>query len=232
MERGNETILKIAPIARLEGKDWRIALQNFLFQYRVTPHTVTGVSPAELLIGRTLRGKLPRVEFSKDRTTDAYWRQLLRERYNRAKFRQKEYPDRTRAAKHSNAEEGDKVLLKQTRENKLSPNCEPESYIVTRKHENAVILQDTNGNNKMRNIAHTKRFVDPETVDKGERDPQPHLPERPVQPEQDHPNTSPSQPTADTRKAPSGPLPSVASRPRSASQASTRLNARLCMRVV
>jgi len=111
------------------------------------------------------------------------------------------------------------LLLKQIRENKLSPNCEPESYIVTRKRENAVILQDTNGNNKMRNIAHMKRLVDPETVDKGERDPQPHLPERPVQPKQDHPNTSPSQPTADTRKAPSGPLPSVASRPLRARQA-------------
>ena len=107
MEGGNETILKIVQIARLEGKDWRKALENFLFQYRVTPHTVPGVSPAELLIGRTLRGKLPRVEFSKGRTTKAYWQQLLREKDNRAKPRQKECADRTRGAKHSNIEEGD-----------------------------------------------------------------------------------------------------------------------------
>jgi len=133
VERGNETILKIVRIARLEGKDWRKALENFLFQYRVTPHTVTGVSPAELLMGRTLRDKLPRVKFSKDRPTEAYWQQLLRERDNRAKLRQKEYADRTRGAKHSNIGEGDKVLLKQTRENKLSPNYEPEPYVVTRK---------------------------------------------------------------------------------------------------
>ena len=95
VERGNETILKIVRIARLEGKDWRKALENFLFQYRVTPHTVTRLSPAELLMGRKLRDKLPRVEFSKDRATEAYWQQLLRERDNRAKLRQKEYPDRT-----------------------------------------------------------------------------------------------------------------------------------------
>ena len=164
VERGNETILKIVCIARLEMKDWRKALENFLFQYRVTPDTVTGLSPAELLMERKLRDKLPRVEFSKDRATEAYWQQLLRERDNRAKLRQKEYADRTRGAKHSNIEEGDKVLLKQTRENKLSPNYEPEPYIVTRKDGNAVILQDTNGNNKMRNIAHMKKFVDPETV--------------------------------------------------------------------
>ncbi|XP_020616125.1 uncharacterized protein K02A2.6-like [Orbicella faveolata] len=72
VERGNEAILKIERIARFEGKDWRKALENFLFQYRVTPHTVTGVSPAELLMRRKLRDKLPRVEFSKDRTTEGY----------------------------------------------------------------------------------------------------------------------------------------------------------------
>ena len=30
-------------------------LDKFLFQYRVTPHTTTGVSPAELMFGRKLR---------------------------------------------------------------------------------------------------------------------------------------------------------------------------------
>ena len=76
------------------------------------------------------------------------------ERDTRAKLRQKEYADRTRGAKQSDIEEGDKVLLKETCENKLAPNYEPEPYIVTRKDGNVVILQDTNGNNKMRNIAH------------------------------------------------------------------------------
>ena len=54
---------KIVRISRLEARDWRKALQDFLFQYRVTPHTVTGMSPAELLMGRKLRDKLPQVEF-------------------------------------------------------------------------------------------------------------------------------------------------------------------------
>jgi len=71
------------------------------------------------------------------------------------------------------------VLSGHTRENKLSPNYEPEPYIVTRKDGNAVILQDTNGNNRMRNIAHMNKFDDLETTDKGETDPQPHLPEKP-----------------------------------------------------
>ena len=59
------------------------------------------------------------------------------------------------------------MLLKQTRENKLSPNYEPEPYTVTHKDGNAVILLDTNGNNKMRNIAHTKSLLVLKLLTKG-----------------------------------------------------------------
>ena len=37
------------------GEDWKVKLDKFLFQYRVTPHATTGVSPAELMFGRKLR---------------------------------------------------------------------------------------------------------------------------------------------------------------------------------
>lgn len=177
VERCNETLLKIVRIARLEARDWRKALQDFLFQYRVTPHTVTRIPPAELLMGKKLRDKLPQVEFKKEQATEAYWQQQLRERDARAKLRQKEHADKTRAAKYSDIQAGDKVLLKQSRENKLSPNYEPDPYVVTHKDGNAVILQDANGNNKMRNTAHTKKFVEPVTTGKEESDKQ----EQPVQ---------------------------------------------------
>ena len=78
VERCNETLLKIVRIACLQGKDWRKALADFLFQYRVTLHTVTGISPAELLMGRMLRDKLPKVQIPKDRATEAQWQMLLR----------------------------------------------------------------------------------------------------------------------------------------------------------
>lgn len=92
-----------------EGKDWRKSLQNFLFQYRVTPHTVTAVSPTELLMGRKLQDKLPQVEILEDRPPEPCWQQKLRERDARAKQRQKEHTDKTRAAKYSNIEERHKV---------------------------------------------------------------------------------------------------------------------------
>ena len=42
----NETLQNIIRISTLEGKDWKMTLQNFLFQYRTTPYTVSGLSPA------------------------------------------------------------------------------------------------------------------------------------------------------------------------------------------
>ena len=140
VERCNETLLKIIRIAKpRKRKDWKGALNNFLFQYRTTPHTVTGLSPAELLIGKKLRDKIPKLRVPSDRATEA--KQLLRERDARAKLRQKEYADGRRSAKHSAIEQGDQVLLKQNRQNKLSPNYEPESYIVMQRNGNAFIIE-------------------------------------------------------------------------------------------
>ena len=42
-------LTKAVRTARLKGRDWRPALYQFLLNYRCTPHSTTGVSPAELL---------------------------------------------------------------------------------------------------------------------------------------------------------------------------------------
>ena len=159
VERCNRTILKVIRIANLEGTDWKRAQESFLFQYRTTPQATTGMSPAELLMGRKLREKLPRLKIPNDRATEAEWQQLLRERDALAKLRQKEYTDLRQSAEHSNIVEGDEVLLRQTRENKLSPNFEPEPYKVIEKDGNAVVIADAEGNTKMRNAAHMKKLV-------------------------------------------------------------------------
>ena len=85
--------MKIIRIAQLQGKDWKGGWQDFRFQYRSTPHTVTLLSPAEFLMGRTLRDKLPQVQPPHDQTTKAEWQVLVRERYAQRKLREKEYAD-------------------------------------------------------------------------------------------------------------------------------------------
>jgi transposase InsO family protein len=59
IERKNRSLLKRMQIARVEGQDWRKAVQTYLIAYRNTPHPTTGMCPAELMFRRKLRTKLP-----------------------------------------------------------------------------------------------------------------------------------------------------------------------------
>ena len=57
-------------LKRTQGTSIQDRLTKFLFNYRITPHTTTGASPASLLMGRRIRSRLdtlfpditPRVE--------------------------------------------------------------------------------------------------------------------------------------------------------------------------
>ena len=70
--------------------------------------------------------------------------------YARRKLREKEYADKKRHATTSDITEGDMTLLRQNRENKLSPTFEPEPYRVVEKNGNAVIIENSTGRSKMR----------------------------------------------------------------------------------
>ena len=55
-------MLKRLRIAQAEGRNWRSEMDDFLMMCRSTPHSTTGVSPAELLFGRRIRTKLPQLQ--------------------------------------------------------------------------------------------------------------------------------------------------------------------------
>jgi len=62
VERQNRSLMKRIKIAKAESKDWKREIRTSLFAYRTIPHSVTGVTPAELMFGRQLRTKLPEMD--------------------------------------------------------------------------------------------------------------------------------------------------------------------------
>lgn len=73
--------------------------------YRSTPHSTTGVSPAELLFGRKPRTKLPMLTEFVDQSE-------VRDRDQEKKEQGKQYSDHRRQANTADLVAGDKVLLK------------------------------------------------------------------------------------------------------------------------
>jgi len=62
VELQNKSSLKVMCAAQAEEIPWQQELQKYLLAYRLTPHTPTGISPAELLNGRKIQTKMPEFE--------------------------------------------------------------------------------------------------------------------------------------------------------------------------
>ena len=54
VKKFNQCLGNAIQIAASEGKVWKQELQRYLFQYRVTPHSITSVAPCKLLFNRKL----------------------------------------------------------------------------------------------------------------------------------------------------------------------------------
>ena len=117
VERQNRSLLKRIQITHAEKKDWKKKVP-----YRSLPYPITGVSPAELLFGRKIRTKLPEL-------SDVHVELQVREENNKGK----RYADSRRNASYSNILPGDKVLVQQERQNKVSTRFNPVPFTVVSK---------------------------------------------------------------------------------------------------
>ncbi|XP_042234772.1 uncharacterized protein K02A2.6-like [Homarus americanus] len=87
IERFFATMLKALRAMHTEGKDWRRHLGKFLMHYRNTPHSMTGETPAKLLMGRNIKVKLPQVSHDLGDTQVTCW-DVARKRDKREKEKQ------------------------------------------------------------------------------------------------------------------------------------------------
>ncbi|XP_031570271.1 uncharacterized protein K02A2.6-like [Actinia tenebrosa] len=151
VERQNRSLLKAMKIAKSQGKDWRQEINAYLLAYRTTPHSTTGTSPAELMFGRNIHSKIPDIRRYNSETY-----QEVRDKDAEMKQKNKDYVDVKRHAKESSIKVGDKILLEQTKQNKLSTNYEPVPYEVNGKFGNQVLVKSQDGVEHKRNTSQMK----------------------------------------------------------------------------
>ena len=124
VEQQNRNLLKATKIVKVEGQWLQKALNTYLMAYCMTPHTTTGVSPAQLLFGRPVRCKVPELE--EVRGTDL----KVQDKDSKLKQKSKDYANIRRNAKENDIQVRDKVLIQQPKSNKLTTRFEAELYRV------------------------------------------------------------------------------------------------------
>ena len=154
VERFNRTLEKTIRGAQVEGKDWRKELYTFLLNYRATPHATTNFSPALLHLGRETRTKVPQLEVPvSDSLESALQNAHVHLADANVKERMAVYTDAKKKAKLSVVEVGDKVLLQQNHQNKLSIRYDPNPYTVIERRGPSVVLQRDEETPIMRNVS-------------------------------------------------------------------------------
>ncbi|XP_058816531.1 uncharacterized protein K02A2.6-like [Topomyia yanbarensis] len=159
VERQNRSLLKVMKISQLLGSQLEGALQEYLYMYALTPHSVTGVPPATLMFGRRFRDLFPHVQ------DEVVFDKEMRERDAIVKHQAKENRDRRVGAKESNIKVGDEVLMKdmQPRNKLSSPFLQTPATVIDRQGS-TVTVETPNGQQYKRNTAHLNNFHKPEVL--------------------------------------------------------------------
>ena len=141
VERINSTIGKTLRTAKLDGRDVREALDTWLLAYRTTPHPATGVPPATLVFGRTIRDTIPTIQ---DRSDPLNWEAIsAREHDFRRKTCEAANSLRNATSNPTQLRVGQQVLRKnEDATHKLDPQWDPNPWTVTESTPATVTIQN------------------------------------------------------------------------------------------
>ena len=166
VERQNRTLLKYLKIVHSQGQNIQTELHKFLLAYRTTPHSTTGMAPAEMLFRRKIRTKLPEVQItgSVEDTSDFDF-EAVQVRDGEMKEKGKQYIDKKRSAESSGIKSGDKVLVKQQQRSKLDLPFHPSIHTVIKRDGHEVVVRSEEGKIYRRDIAHVKKYCEPPSTE-------------------------------------------------------------------
>ena len=124
-----------------------------MLAYRTTPHTDTGIPPADLMFQRKIKTTIPNwsnktksdINITSDKNT------------TNAQLRSKIYRDKNRNIKENNFKIGDQVIVRQPYKNKLYSSFNPRPYIITnKKHSMITATSRDTTHSTTRNSSHFK----------------------------------------------------------------------------
>ena len=125
-ERFMGVLVKVVHAAVASKQDPRVEVRRRLLNYRNTPHPSTGKTPAELMIRRQIKTRLPIMMKATTDKVDKEAKAVDRE----AREKRKTRFDKAKHVREQEVVVGNKVLLKQQKSS-IKPPFDPEPYTVT-----------------------------------------------------------------------------------------------------
>ena len=118
-------LTKVAHTAYVEGQDPKQAVNNFLLNYRATPHSILKVSPSEILFGRKIHTKVPILHSTRQNKLYRMLRKLDKESKEKAQT----LFNRRKHTQPTSIQIGDLVLLRQKKTG-TKPPFDPKPFTV------------------------------------------------------------------------------------------------------
>lgn len=164
VERSMQGINKISAVARLNKRNWKEALEEYVSAYNSWPHSVTKIPPAELMFGRSIRSLLPNSKLLELKDLDGE----LRDRDQEAKFKRNKREDEKRGARVTELQVGDTVLLAQQKKDKAdTPYKNSLHKIVQMEGAGRAFCEEVDsGKTFVRNVKHMKKYHEREVPEK------------------------------------------------------------------
>ena len=165
-ERCNRGLNKAIRAALAEGKDWIVAMEDYLAAYRRTPHAMTGAAPADLMFGRQVNDLIPSLRPS--RPVEAT-REAIADRDASSKAAMKKYADRKRGAREHQIRPGDRVLRRRRNRRKTDTFFECDPWEVSEVRGDTLVMR--RGEQQCaRHVTDTKKLRETEEERSGEEE--------------------------------------------------------------
>lgn len=161
VERRNKGVIKALTAAKLEGIEWRSALETHIHLYNnVIPHPSTGATPFELLTGRMFRGEFPSLPGLSLRSKHSV--KAVRERDETSKMTSISYANERRRAEESDICPGDWVWITNfNKRNKLDSTYVNKKFKVVARNGPRASVEAEDGQKFDRWVSELKKTAQP-----------------------------------------------------------------------
>lgn len=126
---------KTMKAAFYDRKDPNESLQQFLSNYRATPHSVTNIAPGNILFRHGYKKDFPRQEVSEEKISQARDQDILKKADREEKMNKSSH----RLPSHCSI--GDTVYLRNDKRSKFDPLFGPKEYEIVSKEHGGVIVK-------------------------------------------------------------------------------------------